>query len=356
MSEPIPPPLARWPFLAGDVLLLAAAAFVATQSAPPLTPVVAALVVLAVAAGAVLAVLPFALEHRAAAGAAQTVRLTEALERMRALEAVAAGVTAATTHWQVIQDQSSRTATAAREVAEQMATEAKAFADFMRKANDSEKATLRLEAEKLRRNEAEWLQVVVRIMDHVFALHQAAVRSGKTPVIEQISHFQAACRAIARRMGVVPVEAAAGETFDAQRHRTATDDGTAPAGARVTGTLASGVSFQGRLIRPVLVAVENAAQAERTEPATSASPEDAPEAQPEAGLSETVRGVPSAEAGEPALGPPMAGSDFIVEATAPEPEGEGHAAVAEALAPDVATGEGDEAPGSPDERRQADLL
>jgi len=44
--------------------------------------------------------------------------------------------------------------------------------------NDSEKTTLRLEVEKLRRGELEWLQALVHILDHVFALHTAAMHSG----------------------------------------------------------------------------------------------------------------------------------------------------------------------------------
>ena len=63
-----------------------------------------------------------------------------------------------------------------------MTGEVRQFTEFMQKMNDSEKAALRLEVEKLRRGEGEWLQVLVRILDHVFALHAAAVRSGEPKV------------------------------------------------------------------------------------------------------------------------------------------------------------------------------
>ena len=45
----------------------------------------------------------------------------------------------------------------ARHVADKMAAEAKAFAEFLQKANDTEKSHLRLEVEKFRRGESQWL-------------------------------------------------------------------------------------------------------------------------------------------------------------------------------------------------------
>ena len=47
--------------------------------------------------------------------------------------------------------------------------------EFLAKANDSEKGFLRLEVDKLKRAEGEWLQTLVRILDHVNALHQGAL-------------------------------------------------------------------------------------------------------------------------------------------------------------------------------------
>ena len=70
-----------------------------------------------------------------------------------------------------------------------MAAEVREFSEFMQKMNDSEKAALRLEIEKFRRGEGEWLQVLVRILDHVFLLHAAAARSGQPKLAEQIAQF-----------------------------------------------------------------------------------------------------------------------------------------------------------------------
>ena len=89
----------------------------------------------------------------------------------------------------------------------------------MQKMNDSEKATLRLEVEKLHRGETEWLQVLVRILDHVFALHTAAVRTGDPKFAEPITNFQNACRDIVRRIGLTPFIAEPDEQFNAERHQ-----------------------------------------------------------------------------------------------------------------------------------------
>ena len=133
-----------------------------------------------------------------------------------------------------------------------MASEVRDFNEFQKKMNDAEKGALRLEVEKLRRAEGEWLQVVARILDHIFALYLAAARAGQPELTEQISHFQNACRDAARRVGVTPFAIEPGEPFDAERQRVHGVEKPAAA-AVVAETLAPGLTFQGRLIRPALV-------------------------------------------------------------------------------------------------------
>ncbi len=129
----------------------------------------------------------------------------------------------------------------------------KAFTEFMQRANDSERATLRLEVEKLRRAEADWLQVLVRMLDHVYALHQGALRSGQPNLIEQLGSFQNACRDAARRVGLTPFAPNEAEPFDAQRHQLVEDGAQPPPDAVVAETIAAGYTFQGRPLRPALV-------------------------------------------------------------------------------------------------------
>jgi molecular chaperone GrpE (heat shock protein) len=138
-----------------------------------------------------------------------------------------------------------------------MTAEIRDFNEFQAKMNDTEKGALRLEVDKLRRIEGDWLQVVARILDHVFALHTAAARSGQPELAEQVGQFQHACRDTARRVGLTPFEVAAGEAFDAERQRVHGTENP-PAGAAVAETLAPGLTFQGRLIRPALVRLQAA--------------------------------------------------------------------------------------------------
>ncbi|MCS7089320.1 MAG: nucleotide exchange factor GrpE [Verrucomicrobiota bacterium] len=246
--------LNRWPFWLADVLLVATAAYWILQANKPLSAIVIASSTLCMLTGAILAVLPYWLEYRAFCRRWEAATLAEGLRHARDAEAVARRIAEATDNWQAIQDQAARTAAQAREVAERMAAELRDFTAFLQKANDSEKATLRLEVEKLRRAEGEWLQVLVWILDHVFALYTAGLRSGQPRLIEQLTQFQNHCRDAARRLGVVPFVVPPGEPFDPQRHQTP-DGQTPPPGAVVSETLATGIHFQGRLVRPAIVNV-----------------------------------------------------------------------------------------------------
>lgn len=255
MHDALPPPLPKWPFYLSDAILLAAAGFITWQGTLPLGrwEILGSLV--CVTLGAAVAVLPFVLEYRALARMTEAATLAAGLAQIKEAQTIATRITAATDNWLAVQEQSGKTVAAAREIADRMAAEVREFTEFLRKANDSEKATLRLEVEKLRRSEADWLQVLVHIFDHVYALHSAGVRSGQPRLIEQLTQFQDACRDAARRIGLAPFVVAAGEPFDPQRHQTL--DGQPPAApAVVAETVATGFTFQGRLLRPALVKLD----------------------------------------------------------------------------------------------------
>jgi molecular chaperone GrpE (heat shock protein) len=124
----------------------------------------------------------------------------------------------------------------------------------MKKMNDSEKAALRLEVEKLRRGEGEWLQMLVRILDHVFALHSAALRSNQPKsVADQIGQFQNACRGTVRRIGLVSFVGEPNEPFDPERHQLGDAKQKPFDGAVIAETLGAGYTFQGKLLRPAVV-------------------------------------------------------------------------------------------------------
>jgi len=256
MRDPKETRLSKWAFFLGDFLLLGAAGLIYSKSSLPLGAWQIGFIVLCVAAGAWLAVLPFLLEYRVVARFAEADALADVVGQITSLESIAEQITGATARWQSVQEAADKVAMTAKGIAERMSAEAKAFTEFMQRANDSEKATLRLEADKLRRAEGDWVHVMVRMLDHVYALHLGAVRSGQANVIAQLDHFQRACRDSARRIGLTPFAANPAEPFDAQRHQLLDGEQAPPDGATVAETIATGYTFQGRLLRPALVRLQ----------------------------------------------------------------------------------------------------
>ena len=271
MSDVNAPKLSKWPFLLGDGLLLGMAYFICYQSKFVLGHWELCFVVLCVVGGAMFAIAPFLLEYDALAKMAEAGSLTTVVSQLRDLEGIATQISGATSQWQEVQGSAEKIANAAREIGERMTSEVKTFTEFMQRANDSERANLRLEVEKLRRAEADWLQVLVRMLDHVFALHQGALRSGQPALIEQVGNFQNACREAARRVGLTPFAANEAEPFDAQRHQLVEDGTTPPPDAVVADTVAAGYTFQGRLIRLALVRLRETPAAVAALPAETAS-------------------------------------------------------------------------------------
>ena len=111
--------------------------------------------------------------------------------------------------------------------------------------------------EKLRRAENEWLQVLVRMLDHVYALHVGALRSSQPTLIDQVGNFQSACRDAARRVGLTPFIAGEAEPFDDQRHQVVDGKAKPASGSVIAETIAAGYTFQGKLLRPALVRLAN---------------------------------------------------------------------------------------------------
>ncbi len=251
----------KWPFLAFGLALFIVAAILACRPAHAITPTEIILATASVALGALLGCLPYILEYRAVGKLIEVNAVGAVAEQLQDLKKYSAQIATATDQWALVQDatkgSAEKTAVAAREIVERMAAEIREFNEFQAKLNDSEKAALRLEVEKLRRTEAEWLQVVVRILDHIFALHNAAARSGQPELAEQITNFQNACRDAARRVGLTLFAAEPDEKFDVQKHRVHGVENP-PADAVAAETLAPGLTFQGRLIRPALVRLREA--------------------------------------------------------------------------------------------------
>jgi molecular chaperone GrpE (heat shock protein) len=199
--------------------------------------------------------LPFLRRNADENALAQAQMMVDAVNEIKKLETVAQQINGATSQWQGVQEHATKTVDAAREVADGMAAEAKAFVEFLKKANESEKTHLRLEIDKLRRAEGQWLEVVVRMMDHVHALNIAAIQTGKAQLISQIGQFYNNCRETARRMGLVPVFAEPGASYEEKAHDLFEGE-KAGETAKVGQTVACGYTFQGQLIRKPVVLLQ----------------------------------------------------------------------------------------------------
>ena len=275
----------KWIFLIGDAGLMVFGYFFVLHSPQPIRhwEIAAGCVAL----GAILGVIPFILDYLAMGKALEVNALSSVADRIQDLERVTALISSATNEWVHAQTQAEKTSNCAKEIADKMADEAQQFAEVMQKLNDSEKSALRLGVEKLHRAEGEWLQVLVRILDHVFALHAAAARSSQPRVAEQMAQFQNACHDAAHRVGLVPFAAVPDEPFDAKRHQAVNMESEPPAGAIVAETVGTGFTFQGKLLRPALVRLRedspSAASAEPTAPAAEASVPAEPPRQDNAG-------------------------------------------------------------------------
>ncbi len=277
MNDRPTPRLNKWPFLVADLALVGVAIWLVAHYPHPLAPWAGALVAGCVALAALLAVWPFRLEYETEVKLLESDRLTDAAEAIRNLDDVGGQIRQATSQWQGVQEHAGRTTQAAKEIADRITTEARAFSDFMTKANDAEKATLRLETEKLKRNEGQWLQVLVHTLDHVHALYQAGSRSGQANLAAQLATFQAACRDLARRVGLTAIDAEIDQDFDDTQLEPVPGQEVPAGPAKVAQVVAAGYAFQGQLIRRPIVALKPASADQPATPVPGPEPEPEPE-------------------------------------------------------------------------------
>lgn len=297
------PSPAKWPYFVADIALLAVAFWIVSHYSAPIPVAALALGVACVVVAAFIAVMPFRMEYQAVVRFAESNDLHDVVEQINKTEDAAEQIRTATAQWQGVQEQSARTVATAHEIAERITAEAKAFGEFMQRANDNEKSTLKLEVEKLRRGESQWLQLTVHLLDHVYALHQAGARSGQPNLEAQLGRFREACYEAVRRIGLVPFLSGADEGFDPEKHQVVDGQPEPEAGTLIGQTLAAGYSFQGQLVRRALVALpasESQSQAVTPEPTETPMEETAPEVEEIAESAATLETVESVESAEPA--------------------------------------------------------
>ena len=139
MSDREAPKLNKLPFIVGDVLLVGLAAMLVYFAAKPIDLFHAGLAAACTALGAWMSMHAFLVEYQARVQFAEAGALTSAMEQLGSLEKLAGQIAMATSQWQTVQDHSSQTAKSAREIVDRMETEARAFTEFLGRANDTEK-------------------------------------------------------------------------------------------------------------------------------------------------------------------------------------------------------------------------
>ncbi len=257
------------PFLIGDGMLLLVAWGLFAQANRPMLAYELVGIAFCVALGAWLGVWPFVLRHRAEMRRLATTELTDAVTKIQQLEEVARQVSGATGRWQTVHAAAEKIASTAESLTDRMVSEQADFRAFLEKAHDAERGHLRLEVEKLRREEGLWVQVLVFLLDHTHALFNAASRSGQQNVINQIGRFRDSCLDATKRVGLAVVMVEPGSAFDPEAHVIQDETMTPNPESTVTGTLAPGYNFRGKILRKPMVALEasGSGSAPKTPPA-----------------------------------------------------------------------------------------
>lgn len=257
MSTQKAPSLPLYAFLASDVVFVVAAWWIATRSPQPLDLAHVFAVLASLACGAVCGILPFMRQYQAQLEMNETDKLASTVAQIRELAKIGRVVREAADQWHHAQEASSETVKAARGVFDKMAEETRSFHEFLENAHKTEINNLRLQVEKLRKTDQEWMQITVNILDHVFALYDAGQKSEHAGVARQLAQFRAACYDIVRRNGLIPFEAEPGEPYDSRKCQLKDTNFQPQPHATVDRTLATGYTFQGQLLRKALVEIDH---------------------------------------------------------------------------------------------------
>ena len=270
------------PFILGDLILLALASWIIVDHGGLPDGSRLILVVVCILCGVIFSVLPFLFDHRADLKREEWDGMASVGEQMQHLPGLEQQIHQATGRWQGIQEECQKAVSEAAKVTQSLREESVRILEVMQSIDVAEKDHMRVELEKLKRGEGDWLQASVRVLDHVFALHRAARQSGQPKLIEQITHFQHAVLDVMRRVGLGLHEAEPKAPYDEAKHQVLeqkVDDFKEP---MVAGTLAPGVSYQGRGVRLPLVRLVEASEyvppsSAESSPSATPGSENAPE-------------------------------------------------------------------------------
>ena len=113
--------IAKWPFFAGDLVLLAVGGFLCYYPGRTGEMWQITLGVFCIISAAAFGIAPYILDHRSSTKLQEAGGLASVVSQIQKLEAIAEQIQGATGQWQTAQEQAEKTAAAARQIAEQMA-------------------------------------------------------------------------------------------------------------------------------------------------------------------------------------------------------------------------------------------
>ena len=224
------PRVSKIPFLLGDIVIVgfASYAWLSHRAATVWDWKEMAVVGGLFAFAGWLGTLPFRRDHDAAAQLQEQENLMSAAAGLKQLDQVARQITAATGQWQDVHATATKTAAQASTLIDRIQAESKTVIEGLHRATEAERQVMRLEIDKLRRGEGEFLQALVTTLDHTYALYQAGLRSRQTELAKELGGFRAACLDAVRRVGLVAHEAELGQPFNPQMHQAADGSEIAP--------------------------------------------------------------------------------------------------------------------------------
>ncbi|MBQ7589083.1 MAG: nucleotide exchange factor GrpE [Verrucomicrobia bacterium] len=249
--------VSKMPFYVADAVLILAAICILAFAKHPLGGSACWALAIILGCGAWIAILPWFQENKNNAALSQLDGLRSVGECIQQMNTFSAGMNSAIASLANVQKMTEASARAASEAENKIVAHSQDFAERLSKAVSYEKSSLQMQIDKLRRAEDDWIHTGIGIMDHVLALSNAGIQSGKPEIAEQMRHFRGACLEFAARAGLQPFIPAPTDTYDPEKHILPPNTPTPEPGTRISRVLVPGFQYQGQLIRKAMILAEN---------------------------------------------------------------------------------------------------
>ena len=247
----------KMPFYVADAVLILASICILAFAQHPLSGSACWALAVILGCGAWIAILPWFQEYKNNAALSQLDGLRSVSECIQQMNTFSAGMNSAIASLANVQKMTEASARAASDAENKIVAHSQDFAERISKAVSYEKSSFQIEIDKLHRIENDWLSTGIGIMDHVLALTNAGIQSGKPEIIEQLRRFRGACLEFAARAGLQPFLPAPTDTYDPEKHVLPPNTPTPDPSTKISRVIAPGFNYQGQLVRKAMVLAEN---------------------------------------------------------------------------------------------------